>query len=162
MARRGPAPPELVLTDIERRTLEGWVLRRSTAQALALRSRIVLACAEGVSNMEVVRRLGVSPPTVNQWRRRFVEHRLGGLSVEPRPGATRKDHRCPGRARRGDDTRTSPARQRLALVDPIDGTGPGMSQTAIPRIRRAFELKPHLVQTWKLSADPLFIDKVRT
>lgn len=89
MARRGPALPELVLTDPERQTLQGLECRRSTAQASALRSRIVLACAEGVSNMDVVRRLGVSPPTVNKWRRRFIEDGLDGLSDEPRPGAPR-------------------------------------------------------------------------
>ncbi|WP_345600712.1 helix-turn-helix domain-containing protein, partial [Saccharopolyspora rosea] len=89
MGRRGPRLPELVLTDAERETLEGWARRPKTAQALALRARIVLACASGMSNMDVSRELRVSPPTVTKWRRRFVDDRLEGLSDEPRPGAPR-------------------------------------------------------------------------
>ncbi|MFD5392291.1 helix-turn-helix domain-containing protein, partial [Streptomyces sp. NPDC127074] len=68
------------LTDAQRAVLEGWVRRRSTAQALAQRSRIVLECAEGRSIMEVSRRLRVAPDTVRTWRRRFLEHGLDGLS----------------------------------------------------------------------------------
>ncbi|MFJ7296607.1 transposase [Streptomyces collinus] len=74
------------MTDAQRAVLEGWVRRRSTAQALAQRSRIVLECAEGHSIMEVSRRLGVSPDTVRTLRRRFLERGLDGLPDEPRPG----------------------------------------------------------------------------
>ncbi|MEV4316748.1 IS630 family transposase [Actinocrispum sp. NPDC049592] len=161
MGSRGPALPQLVLSDVERQTLEGWSRRRSTAQALALRARIVLACAEGLSNMDVVRQLRVSPPTVGKWRRRFVEHRLDGLADEPRPGAARTitdEHvervitATLEQAPPNNDSHWSTRSMATAM---------GMSQSAISRIWRAFELKPHLVQTWKLSTDPWFVDKVR-
>jgi transposase len=87
--RRGPKLPELTLTDDERTTLQRWARRAKSSQALALRCRIVLACAEGVSNQAVAERLGVSRPTVTKWRSRFVARRLEGLADEPRPGAAR-------------------------------------------------------------------------
>lgn len=86
MARRGPALVEVELSDEERDQLQRWVRRRMSAQGLALRSRIVLACAEGVSNTEVALRVGVSLPTVRKWRSRFLSRRLEGLHDEPRPG----------------------------------------------------------------------------
>jgi transposase len=153
--------PDLALTDAERETLEGWARRPKTAQALALRARIVLACAEGMSNMDVSRQLRTSPPTVTKWRRRFVSDRLEGLSDEPRPGAPRKIT---------DEQVETVITKTLEEAPPNEDThwstrsmanAAGMSQTAISRIWRAFELKPHLVQTWKLSTDPLFVDKVR-
>jgi transposase len=79
----------LVLTEGERRMLENWVKRRSTAQGLALRARIVLACAQGGSNVAVAARLGVNDKTVSRWRARFLRERLDGLSDEPRPGVPR-------------------------------------------------------------------------
>ena len=158
--RRGPKLPELALTDEERTTLERWARRRTSGQALALRCRIVLACAEGVSNAEVVKRLGISRPTVTKWRSRFVARRLEGLADEPRPGAAR--------------TITDEQVERVLVTTlettPKDAThwstrslarNLGMSQSAIARIWRAFGLKPHLVDTFKLSTDPQFIDKVR-
>ncbi|GAA3505598.1 hypothetical protein GCM10019016_127110 [Streptomyces prasinosporus] len=90
MSRPGPKIPPLSVTDAQRAVLEGWVRRRSTAQALAQRSRIVLKYAEGHSIMEVSRRLQVSPDTVRTWRRRFLERGLEGMSDEPRPGVLRK------------------------------------------------------------------------
>ncbi|MDR7304453.1 transposase [Haloactinomyces albus] len=153
--------PDLNLTEVERRTLEGWARRGKTAQAIALRARIVLACADGVSNMDVSRTLQIAPPTVTKWRRRFVEDRLDGLSDEPRPGAPRTitdDHveqvitttleQAPPKG----DTHWSTRSMAEAV---------GMSQTAISRMWRAFGLKPHQVDTWKLSTDPQFIDTVR-
>ena len=158
--RRGPKLPELALTDEERTTLERWARRRTSGQALALRCRIVLACAEGASNQAVATRLGISRPTVTKWRSRFVARRLEGLADEPRPGA----------ARTITDAQVEQVLVMTLETTPADATHwstrslarqVGMSQSAISRIWRAFGLKPHLVDTFKLSTDPQFIDKVR-
>ena len=158
--RRGPKLPELALTEDERATLQRWARRAKSSQALALRCRIVLACAEGLSNAEVVKRLGVSRPTVTKWRSRFVAHRLEGLADEPRPGA----------ARTITDEQVEQVLVMTLETTPKDAThwstrslarATGMSQSAISRIWRAFGLKPHLMDTFKLSTDPQFIDKVR-
>src|SRR5512133_3875412 len=90
MPRTGRPKAELVLSDVERDTLLSWSRRAKTAQALASRARIVLACAEGATNTAVAAAVGVWPQTVNKWRGRFVRDRLAGLSDEPRPGAARK------------------------------------------------------------------------
>jgi transposase len=150
----------LELTADEREVLQGLARRPKTAQALALRARIVLACADGLSNSEVSRRLGASLPTVGKWRKRFVDDRVDGLRDEPRPGAVRK---------------ITDAQVEAVIVKTLEETPPnrdshwstrsmakavGLNQTAVSRIWRAFGLKPHLVDSWKLSTDPLFIDKV--
>src|SRR3954468_6248700 len=158
--RQGPKLPELALTDDERTTLQRWARRRSSSQALAERCRIVLACAEGASNIQVAQWLGVSRPTVTKWRSRFVARRLEGLADEPRPGAARKltDEQVeqvlvtPLETRPADATHWSTRSLARAL---------GMNQTAVSRIWRAFGLKPHLTEAFKLSTDPQFIDKVR-
>jgi transposase len=157
---RGRAKPLLVLTGEERETLERWARRPRTAQALAQRARIVLRCATGELNQVVAREVGVTRITVGRWRQRFVRKRLNGLLDEPRPGAPRK-------ITDGDVERVV----RLTLeTAPRDATHwstrgmaqrSGLSQTAISRIWRAFALQPHRVKTFKLSQDPLFIDKVR-
>jgi transposase len=158
--RPGPKLPELALTNDERATLQRWARRRNSSQALALRCRIVLACAEGHSNQAVADRLGISKPTVTKWRSRFVARRLEGLADESRPGAARTI---------GDE---QVERVLVATLEttPKDATHwstrslarqLGMSQSAISRIWRAFGLKPHLVDTFKLSTDPQFIEKVR-
>ncbi|WP_405684059.1 helix-turn-helix domain-containing protein [Streptomyces sp. NBC_01387] len=90
MSRPGPKIPPLSVTDAQRAVLEGWLRRRTTAQALAQRSRIVLECAEGHSIMEVSRRLRIAPDTVRTWRRRFLGRGLDGLCDDPRPGVPRK------------------------------------------------------------------------
>jgi transposase len=158
--RRGPKLAELVLSEQERTTLERWVRRRNSSQALAMRCRIVLACASGASNQAVATRLGVSRPMVTKWRARFVARRLDGLADEPRPGA----------ARTIDDEQVERVLVATLETAPKDATHwstrglakqVGMSQSAISRIWRAFGLKPHLVGTFKLSTDPQFIDKVR-
>ena len=160
MAARGTPLAELVVSDDEREILERWARRPTTAQAMALRCRIVLACAEGLSNVEVADRLGVSRMTVGKWRSRFVSDRLDGLHDEPRPGGPRSI---------GDDDVERVIVKTLEET-PRDAThwstrsmaqAAGMSQSAVSRIWRAFGLKPHLVDTFKLSPDPLFIDKVR-
>jgi transposase len=156
--------PKLVplnLTDDERQTLEAWSRRRKTAQALAQRSRIVLACASGDSNSEVAAELGISRAMVSKWRSRFAEKRLKGLTDEPRPG----------RPRTVGDQQVEAVITATLEQEPAGGDShwstrsmarsQGMSQSAVSRIWRAFGLKPHLVETWKLSTDPQFIDKVR-
>src|SRR6266853_1549613 len=157
---RGRIKPLLVLTEDERETLERWARRPTTAQALAQRARIVLKGATGATNQGVARELGVTRLTVGRWRQRFVTKRLDGLLDEPRPGAPRK-------ITDSDVERV----MRLTLeTAPRDATHwstramarrCGLSQTAISRIWRAFSLRPHRVKTFKLSKDPLFIEKVR-
>jgi transposase len=161
MAERGRPKAPLVLTDDERQTLQRWSRRSKTSQALALRCKIVLACAEGQTNQAVAEQLGIWPQTVAKWRGRFVRQRLEGLSDEPRPG----------RPRTISDTQVEQViTKTLEEPPPHHDThwstrsmarATGMSQTAISRIWRAFGLKPHLTETWKLSTDPQFIDKVR-
>ena len=161
MAERGRPKAPLVLTQEERQTLERWARRRTSAQAVALRARIVLACAEGATNLAVAEQLGIWPQTVAKWRGRFVRERLEGLADEPRPGRPRTiaDEQVEQvivatleRPPPNHDTHWSTRSMARAT---------GMSQTAVSRIWRAFGLKPHLEETWKLSADPQFIDKVR-
>lgn len=160
MARPGTHTAGVVLGDEERETLERWARRPTSAQALALRCRVVLACADGGSDVDVATRLGVHRMTVGKWRNRFVTHRLDGLHDEPRPGAPR--------------TVTDDDVERVIVKTleetPRDAThwstrsmaqASGMSQSAVSRIWRAFGLKPHLVDEFKLSPDPLFIDKIR-
>jgi transposase len=156
-----PKLEAVVLTDDERQVLEGWARRRKTAQALALRSRIVLACAGGDSVTEVAAELGTSRATAGKWRSRFLESRLGGLSDEPRPG----------RPRVITDEHVEKVIAATLEQEPPNGDthwstrsmarSAGLNQTAVSRIWRAFGLKPHIVQTWKLSTGPQFIDKVR-
>ncbi|MFD5661496.1 IS630 family transposase [Streptomyces hirsutus] len=134
--------------------------RRSTAQALTQRSRIVLECAEGHSIMEVSRRLGIAPDTARTWRRRFLERGLDGLSDEPRPGVPRKITDADVERVIVKTLEEKPKNATHWSARSMAATT-GMSQSAISRIWRAFALAPHRSQTFKLSTDPLFIDKVR-
>ena len=150
----------LVLTDIEREELKALTLRRKTAQALAQRARIVLACADGNDNQVVAARQRVTPQMVSKWRARFVEHRLDGLLDAPRSGAPRTI----------DDARVDAVIARTLESVPRGAThwstrtmasATGLSQTAVSRIWRAFGLQPHRQETFKLSTDPMFVEKVR-
>ncbi|MCA9284769.1 MAG: IS630 family transposase [Phycisphaerales bacterium] len=152
--------PELIVTEEQRSELRGWALRPTSAQALALRARIVLLCAEGVPNQDVAEELGVSRPTVGKWRQRFVRDGLDGLVDAPRPGAPR----------RVTDEQVERVIARTLEESPKDATHwstrsmaarTGLSQSTISRIWRAFVLQPHRVETFKLSNDPLFVSKVR-
>lgn len=148
------------LTDEEREILERWARRPKSAQALALRCRIVLAAADGERSIDIAERLGCSTSTVGKWRGRFAQRRLDGLHDEPRPGKPRS---------------ISDEDVERVIVKTLEETPPdathwstrsmaratGMSQSAISRIWRAFGLKPHQTETFKLSPDPQFIDKVR-
>ncbi len=156
----GRPKKELVLSEAERGTLERWTRRAKTAQHLALRARIVLACSEGHNNSEVARRLNTTGATVGKWRERF---RLGGVDAlhdEPRPGAPRtiNDAKVEEIVARTLETKPDNATQWSTRMM---AKAAGVSQNAVVRIWRAFGLKPHMEQTFKLSKDPYFIEKVR-
>ncbi len=161
MAGRGRvAAVAIELSAPERRELEGLANRRKTAQGLARRARIVLAAADGLQNKQIVAGLGIDANTVSKWRRRFAERRCDGLDDEPRPGAPRKI---------GDDDIAETIRKTLEETPP-DAThwslrsmarATGYAPSTIHRIWKAFALQPHRAETFKLSTDPLFVDKVR-
>jgi transposase len=150
----------LTLTDAEREQLLRWARRAKSAQSLALRSKIILRCADGVANTAVAAELGCSEATVGKWRRRFVAGGLDGLTDEPRPGAPRSvsdeqvEQVVVATLERTPRDATHWSRASMA-------TETGLSKSTVGRIWRAFGLKPHLVDTFKLSSDPLFIEKVR-
>ena len=155
-----PHPQMIVLSDDERAQLESWSRRRTSAAGLALRSRIVLAAAEGGSNVALAERLGVARSTVRIWRNRFAERGLDGLVDEPRPGRPRTVSDADVERLITETLETAPkdathwsTRSMAAHL--------GMSQSTVSRVWRAFGLAPHKVDTWKLSKDPLFVDKVR-
>lgn len=160
MARTGRPKAELVLTDEERTVLERLVRRRKSAQAMAMRARIVLCCAAGLNNRQVAEELGVSDGMVGKWRRRFVAKRLDGLFDEPRPGPPRTI----------TDDRVEEVIIKTLEEKPRDAThwstrsmakATGMSQTTITQIWQAFGLQPWRTESFKLSTDPLFVDKVK-
>ena len=160
MARRGRPVAELVLTDDERDTLQRWARRAKSSQALAQRCRIVLGCAAGRSNKQVAAELGVSAQMVCKWRQRFVASRLDGLADDPRPGAPRTitdeavEEVIVATLERQPNDATHWSRASMAAET-------GLSKSTVGRIWKAFGLKPHQVDTFKLSNDPQFIDKVR-
>jgi transposase len=150
----------VVLGEQEREVLERWARRPKSSQALALRCRIVLAAADGQSSTEIASRLGCTRQTVGRWRGRFARRGLDGLHDEPRPGKPRSI----------DDEDVERVIVKTLEEQPLNAThwstrqmaqATGMSQSAISRIWRAFGLKPHQIETFKLSPDPQFIDKVR-
>src|SRR5215217_6153963 len=143
MAERGRPKAPLVLTEQERQTLERWARRAKTSQALALRCKIVLACAEGSTNKAVAEQLGIWPQTVTKWPGR--PRTITDIQVEQVITKTLEEPP-------NHDSHWSTRSMAKAT---------GMSQTAISRIWRTFGLKPHLQETWKLSTDPQFIDKIR-
>ena len=158
--RRGRPVDPITLTLDERDTLERWARRPKTAQALAQRARIVLVCGAGATISAAAAQLGVTRQTVGRWRRRFLQQRVDGLLDEPRPGAPR----------RITDAQVERVIAMTLEQTPRDAThwstramakASGLSQTAVSRIWRAFVLQPHRTETFKLSKDPLFIEKVR-
>jgi transposase len=148
------------LSGDERAQLESWARRRSSAQALAQRSRVVLLASQGLNNTEIAARLGVHRPMVRKWRSRFAEYRLDGLIDEPRPGKPRTI----------TDEQVEEVIVKTLESTPKDATHwstrsmareVGLTQSAVLRIWRAFGLQPHRQETWKLSKDPQFVAKVR-
>jgi transposase len=150
----------LTLSDDEHDMLERWARRPTTAQALAQRARIVLACASGRTNTRVARELRLTKQTVGKWRSRFVDARLDGLLDEPRPGTPRRisDAQVEQMV-----TLTLEAKPRDATHWSTRGMAArcGLSQSTVSRIWRAFGLQPHRAESFKLSRDPLFVEKVR-
>lgn len=161
MAQRGRPTVEINLSSDERTTLERWARRHSSSQALAMRCRIVLACADPErSRTEIAESVGCNPATVTKWRQRFAVDRLDGLMDAPRPGAARKI---------SDET------VEAVVVDTLETTPPdathwstrgladrhGISHTTVGEIWRAFGLKPWRQDSFKVSPDPDLVEKVR-
>jgi len=158
--RLGRPKVALILTDDERVRLDSLAHRSRTAPHLARRARIILACAEGDDNKTVARRLRMSQTTVCKWRGRFVRDRLDGLYDEPRPGAPRQI----------TDERIEQVIVRTLEETPRGAThwsargmarASGLGRTTVQQIWRAFGLQPHRSETFKLSTDPLLIEKIR-
>lgn len=159
MSPKGRPKAELILTADERDQLLRWSRRAKSSQALALRSKIVLACAEGIDNKQVAEQLRCNQVTVGKWRKRFIEHRLDGLTDEQRTGRP---------------TTISVDQVEDVIVATLESTPAnathwtrskmaersGLSKSTVGNIWRAFDLKPHRVDHFKLSNDPLFIDKL--
>ena len=157
--RRGRNAVVIDLNEDERETLERWARRRSTSQGLAMRSRIVLGAADGMANVDIAAAVGCSSVTVSKWRNRFARRRIDGLYDEPRPGPPRTI----------DDAKIEEVVTKTLEETPRDAThwstrsmaqAVGLSQSSISRIWRAFGLKPHRTEHFKLSPDPQFVDKV--
>ena len=158
--RTGRPIPKLTVTDQEREMLQQWARRAKTAQGLAQRARIILACSEGRTNSQAASELRLTPQTIGKWRSRFLQKRLDGLLDEPRPGTSR---------------RLSDRDVEKVLAMTLESTPKnathwstrsmaevcGLSRSSVNRIWRAFALAPHRAENFKLSKDPLFIEKVR-
>ena len=157
--RGRPADP-IELSDDERLFLEGQVRRHKAPRSLSDRCRIILLCAEGLPSKTVAERLGVNEHTVGKWRRRFAAHRIEGLTDEFRSG----------RPRTVSDAKVTAVIERTLQETPKDAThwstrsmaaATGLSHSTVRRIWSAFGLQPHRAETFKLSTDPLFVDKVQ-
>ena len=157
---QGRPKPSLELSEQERQQLQQWTRQRTLAAQLALRARLILDCAKGWTNQAVARHNRVHAATAGKWRQRFVAHRLQGLNDEYRPGAPRSI----------SDAKVAQVVKRTLETTPEQATHwstrslakeLGLSHQAIARIWRAFGLQPHRSERFKLSRDPLFVDKVR-
>lgn len=160
MARRGRSAPAIVLTEDERNQLESYVRSRSMPSGLGSRFRIVLLAADGLSSMEISEKVGLSRASVGKWRKRYVENGLEGLHDELRPG----------RPRSVSDEKLAELMHKTLKTQPEGSTHwstrtmageIGVSHMTVCRVWRTFGLKPHLRDTFKLSTDPFFVEKVR-
>ena len=157
---RGRPLAELVVSSEDRATLERWTTRRKTAQALALRSRIVLRCSSGCSNSQVARELAVTNATVGKWRQRYILRGVGGLLDEQRSGAPRRITDDQVEAVVIKTLESTPANATHWSTRSMAAAS-GLSRPTVHRIWRAFGLQPHRAETFRLSNDPQFIEKVR-
>jgi transposase len=158
--RKGRPKADLELTAEELDVLERWARRGKTARRIAQRAEVILACASGLTNKAVAKRLKVSEAMVGKWRGRFVKNRLDGLNDDPRPGAPRSV-----------DDKTVEEVVTLALETTPKGATHwsrklmakkvGVSDSTVGRIWRAFGLQPHRTETFQLSTDPFLVEKVR-
>ena len=156
---RGKQLAPLELSGQERRVLEGLTRRHKTGQQLALRARIVLLCADGLSNMAVAHKLDTTRETVGRWRKRFLEGRVGALYDEPRPGAPRtvSDEKVDEVVRLTlEETPRNATHWSVRLMAKRVGLPPA----TVHRIWQAFSLQPHRAEHFRLSNDPHFVDKV--
>src|SRR6476659_3601208 len=159
MARTGRPKAELVVDERDREQLLRWSRRASSAQSLALRSKIILGCADGLDNKAVAAQLGCAQATVGKWRARFIDSGLDGLLDEPRPGRTptvtaeQVEDVIVATLEATPTNATHWSRAKMAERT-------GLSKSSIGRIWKTFELKPHRVEAFKLSNDPLFVEKV--
>jgi len=158
--RTGRPKKALTVSEADREILERWTRRATTAQHLALRARIVLACGDGHSNTAVAKRLNTTGHTVGKWRERFRRLGVDGLTDEPRPGAPRTitDAMVEEVVVKTLETKPESATHWSTRLMAREA---GVSQDSVVRIWHAFGLKPHLEDTFKLSKDPFFIEKVR-
>ena len=156
----GRPKADLILSENEKHQLEAYTRRRKTSQALALRSRIILESSGGLTNVMVAEKLGITQYTVGKWRRRFIEKRLDGLLDLPRSGAPRSisEGKVEEIIKRTLETRPKDATHwsTRSLAKEV-----GVSKMAVQRIWKAAGLQPHRCETFKLSTDPLFIEKTR-
>ena len=158
--RRGRKAVVVELAEGERETLQGWVRRHKSSQALVLRSRIVLAAADGRANVDIAGELGCTPATVSKWRRKFAEFGLQGLSDAPRSG----------RPRARDDEMVYKLVVKTLNETPPDAVhwsvrsmarAAGVTRSFVHRVWQTFELKPHLAQEFKISPDGHFTEKLK-
>lgn len=160
MARTGRPVAPLSLTDDERETLQQWSRRPKTVQSLAQRSRMILACAEGKSSIAIAASLHVHKTTVRKWRNRFLNKRIDGLLDEPRPGTPRRISDAEVERVLTMTLETTPQNATHWSTRSL-AAACGLSSSSVHRVWRAFALAPHRSESFKLSTDPLFIDKVR-
>ena len=160
MKKGRPKKQEIVLTDLERKTLVELTRSLKAPHSLVVRAGIVLSSADGEENISIARRMGVSMPTIGKWRRRFIQNGLVGLYDESRPG-------CP---RTHDDEKVASLLQTVLEKAPAQGTHwsvrsaartTGISKSSVQRYFKAFGIQPHRTKSFKLSNDPYFVEKVR-